>query len=184
MSRSRFLFATFLALIVTFTVGALAGPMVTTGSAVRTKSIGPITAKVYSITHQMAEKPGQKSKQAVIEADVDKQFVWYMQRDVDAAKIKNAMRDAFKMNGYGDSGKIEQFVGAFGKGDVVEYDRKKDPKPSVVIFYSAANKAVTINVTGHGSATIAGQDFMKAVWSIWFGKIDQPAMGDQLISAL
>ena len=27
-------------------------------------------------------------------------------------------------------------------------------------------------------------DFMQAVWSIWFGKIDQPKLGDQLISKL
>jgi hypothetical protein len=53
-----------------------------------------------------------------------------------------------------------------------------------VISYSATAKNVTIWVQGAGSATIAGADFMKAVWSIWLGKIDQPSMGDQLISKL
>jgi hypothetical protein len=43
---------------------------------------------------------------------------------------------------------------------------------------------VTLWVKDGTSATVAGQDFMKAVWSIWFGKIDQPSMGDQLISLL
>jgi len=184
MRRSRFLFVALLALFATFALGAWAGQMIPTGSAVRTKSLGPLTVRVYLITHSMAEKPSQKSPQAVIDADVDKQFAWYMQRDVDADKIKNALRDAFKLNGYGDAAKIEPFVAAFGKGDVVEYDRKKDPKPSVVIFYNAANKTVSISVNGHGNASVPGADFMKAVWSIWFGKIDQPSMGDQLISAI
>ena len=29
--------------------------------------------------------------------------------------------------------------------------------------------------------TITGIDFMKATWSIWFGKIDQKELGDQLL---
>ena len=184
MNRFRFLFLMLVGLLVMRAGGASADGMVTTGSAIRTKSIGPITVKVYSITHQMKEKPATRSKAAMIEADTDKQFVWYMQRDVDAEKIKTAMRDAFKLNGYGDSAKVEQFVGAFGKGDLVEYDRKKDPKPSVQISYNAASKGVTINVNGHGSATIAGPEFMKAVWSIWFGKIEPASIGDNLMSAL
>ena len=63
---------------------------------------------------------------------------------------------------------------------------KEEVKESsaVVISYNAATKAVTIWVQGAGTATIAGQDFMKAVWSIWLGKIDQPSMGDSLISKL
>lgn len=55
---------------------------------------------------------------------------------------------------------------------------------AVVISYNAKAKNVTIWVQGGGSATIAGDDFMKAVWSIWLGKIDQPSMGDQLIAKL
>jgi hypothetical protein len=147
-----------------------------TGDAVRTKSVGPFTAKVYSIRHDMKDKVA-KNKQAVIDADVDKKFTWRMLRDVDSKKIQKALQDAFAMNGYGDGGKIGQFVGAFNKDEVKE-------DTAVVITYSAANKSTTIWVQNMGSATIAGADFMKAVWSIWFGKIDQPSMGDQLISKL
>ena len=147
-----------------------------TGDAVRTKSVGPFTAKVYAIRHDMKEKVA-KNKQAVIDADVDKKFTWRMLRDVESKKIQKALQDAFAMNGYGDGGKIGQFVGAFNKDEVKE-------DSAVVITYSAANKSTTIWVQNMGSATIAGADFMKAVWSIWFGKIDQPSMGDQLISKL
>lgn len=176
MSR-RSLFLVVLALFVTFASSAFADAMIHTGDAVRVKSVGPFTAKVYAIRHDMKEKPATKSKQAVIEADTDKKFTWKMLRDVDSSKIQKALREAFAMNGFGDQGRINQFVGAFNKDEVKE-------NSLVVISYNAANKTTTIWVQNGGTATIPGQDFMKAVWSIWLGKIDQPAMGDQLISKL
>ena len=147
-----------------------------TGDAGRTKSVGPFPAKVYSIRHDMKEKVA-KSKPAVIDADVDKKFTWRMLRDVDSKKIQKALQEAFALNGYGDGGKIGQFVAAFNKDEVKE-------DSAVVITYNAANKTTTIWVQNMGTATVAGADFMKAVWRIWFGKIDQPSMGDQLISKL
>lgn len=177
MNRFRLLFAIVLGLFVSFATTALADGMIHTGDSVRVKSVGPFTAKVYAIRHDMKERPAEKSKQAVINAEVDKKFTWTMLRDVDSSKIQKAMREAFSMNGFADEGCIAQFVGAFNKDEVKE-------KSAVVITYNAGAKSTTIWVQGGGSATIAGQDFMKAVWSIWFGKIDQPTMGDQLISLL
>lgn len=172
------LLLTMLVAIVLFASSALADGWVYTGDAVRTKSIGPFTAKVYSIRHDMKERPAAKSKQAVIDADVDKKFTWKMLRDVDSSKIQKALREAFAMNGYGDAGKINTFVGAFNKDEVKE-------NSLVVISYTAANKNVSIWVQNGTTATIPGDpEFMKAVWRIWFGKIDQPSMGDQLISKL
>ena len=164
-------------LVVTHASSAFADPMIYTGDAVRTKSVGPFTAKVYSIRHDMKDKPATKSKQAVIDAETDKKFTWRMLRDVDSAKIKKALTEALQLNGFNDGGRTGQFVGAFNKEEVKE-------NTAVVISYNAAAKNVSIWVQGGGSATIAGQDFMKAVWSIWLGKIDQPSMGDQLISKL
>ncbi len=163
--------------VLTFALSALADGWIHTGDAVRTKSVGPFTAKVYAIRHDMKDKPPAKSKQAVIDANVDKKFTWRMLRDVDSDKIKKAMREAFAMNGFNDGGRIEQFVGAFNKDEVKE-------NSAVVISYSADKKATTIWVQNGGSATVAGDDFMKAVWSLWLGKIDQPSMGDQLIALL
>jgi hypothetical protein len=171
------LFTLVLALFLTLGTGAFADAWIYTGDAVRTKSVGPFTAKVYGIRNDMKEKPATKSKAAVIEADVDKKFTWRMLRDVDSSKIKKALTEALQMNGFNDGGRIGQFVGAFNKEEVKE-------NSAVVISYSAASKSVTIWVQGAGTATIAGPDFMKAVWSIWLGKIDQPSMGDQLISKL
>jgi hypothetical protein len=178
MNRRSLLFTLVLGLFLTLASSrALADGMVHTGDAVRTKSVGPFTAKVYAIRHDMKEKPPTKSKQAVIEAAMDKKFTCVMLRDVDSKKIQNALRDAFKMNGFGDGARIEQFVGAFNKEEVKE-------KSSWVISYNAGAKTTTIWVKDGSSANVVGEDFMKAVWSIWFGKIDQPSMGDQLISLL
>lgn len=172
-----FLFSLVVALFVSVAPSASADGWIHTGDAVRTKSIGPFSAKVYAIRHDMKARPAAKSKQAVIDADVDKKFTWRMLRDVESSKIQKALREAFAMNGYGDQAKINAFVGAFNQEEVKE-------DSAVVITYNASAKSVTIWVQKGTSATVQGQDFMKAVWSIWFGKIDQPAMGDQLISKL
>ena len=139
------------------------------------KRVAIIDVNVYSISHYMKQLPASRSKQAVIDMDTGKKFVWTMKRDVDQEKIQNALKDAFAMNGYTDGGKIAQFTGAF-KGELKE-------KSSVSIVYDADKKETSVS-TGRGSASVGGVEFMKAVWSIWFGKIDQPALGDQLISKL
>jgi hypothetical protein len=146
-----------------------------TGDGVRVKKI-IFNFDVYAISHEMKELPPTKSKQAVIDMDTDKRFTWRMLRDVDHEKIQNALTEAFSMNGYSNGAKIGPFIGAFS-GDL-----KKGQ--SVSIAYSAATKTVSVSVQGGGSASVAGVDFMRAVWSIWFAKIDQPSLGDALIRNL
>ena len=181
LSRSPFrvLAAAFVALLLSTAAWALdPGPdgFYYTGTGVRTKSIAFIDVKVYEISHYMKQLPEKKSKQAVIDMDVDKKITWKMLRDVDAEKIQNALRDAFKMNGYGDGGKIGKMVGAF-TNELKEGSR-------VTIAYNAEKKTTQLNVQGGGSASIEGVDFMKATWAIWFGKIDQPGLGDAMIRKL
>jgi len=146
-----------------------------TGDGVRVKKV-VFNFDVYAIGHDMKDLPPTKSKQAVIDMDTDKRFTWRMLRDVEHEKIQNALSEAFAMNGYSDQSKIGPYVGAFS-GDL-----KKGQ--AITILYSSAAKNVTITVQGGGSATIPGTDFMKAVWSIWFAKIDQPSLGDALIKNL
>jgi hypothetical protein len=148
-----------------------------TGDGIRVKTIAFVNFKVYAIGHDMKELPPEKSKQAVIDMDTGKRFTWRMMRDVDAAKIQNALKEAFAMNGFSDAGRIGQFIGAF-TGDLKEGQ-------FVTITYDPGAKATTIRVLGGGgSATISGVDFMKATWSIWLGKMDQPSLGDALISKI
>jgi hypothetical protein len=147
-----------------------------TGDGVRVKKVLFANFDVYSISHDMKDLPPTKSKQAVIDMDTDKRFTWHMLRDVEEEKIQNAVREAFAMNHYSDAGKINQYVAAFSG------DRKKGQVIS--ISYNSTAKTVSVSVQGGGSATIPGVDFMKAVWSFWFGTIDQPALGDALIRNL
>lgn len=146
-----------------------------TGSGVRTKSIAFVNVKVYAIRHDIKCQV-TKSKQAVIDADCDKRFSWKMLRDVDHEKIEKALRDAFALNGYTDNAKIDAFVGAF-KSELKE-------NSGVSISYNAEKKSTNVWVQGGGSASVASPEFMKAVWSIWLGKIDQPSLSDALISNL
>jgi hypothetical protein len=147
-----------------------------TGSSIRVKTIAFIDINVYQISHYMTQLPAAKSKQAVADLDTSKKFVWTMLRDVDHDKIVNALKDAYAMNGYSDAGKIGQFVGAF-KGELKEKSR-------VIIEYNADKKETTLTVDGGGKTSVGGVDFMKATWRIWLGKIDQPKLGDELISKI
>jgi hypothetical protein len=147
-----------------------------TGDGVRVKKIAFVNIKVYAIGHETKKLPDAKSKQAMIDLDADKRFNWRMLRDVDVEKIQNALKEAYSLNGYSDGGKIGQFVGAF------THDLKEGA--TVSIAYDSNAKSTTIHVAGDGSATVAGADFMKATWAIWFGKIDQPDLGDALISKI
>jgi hypothetical protein len=146
-----------------------------TGSGVRTKKVAFVHVKVYSIEHAMKELPSARSKQAVIDADVDKRLTWRMLRDVDVEKIQNALREGYQRNGYGDRAKIDAFVAAF-KGDLKE-------GALVKIEYAAAAKKTTVRVGG-SVVTVDGIDFMRATWSLWFGNIDQPSLSDELIARL
>lgn len=152
------------------------GDYILTGTGIRVKTVAFIDVNVYAISHYMKQLPPAKSKQAVIEMDTGKKFVWTMKRDVDHEKIVKALKDAYAMNGYSDAAKIGQFIGAF-KGELKE-------KSNVTIVYDADKKTTTLSVGGGGSATVPGVDFMKATWSIWLGKIDQPKLGDQLIAKI
>lgn len=148
-----------------------------TGSGTRVKHVAFITANVYDVWHYVKELPPAKSRQAIIDIDVDKKIVWRMKRTVDADKIKNALGEAYAMNGYGDKGKIDRFLGA------VTADLKDGAV--VNIKYDAGSKNTSISIQGAGNATVNGVDFMKATWSIWFGKMeDQPKLGDELISKI
>lgn len=147
-----------------------------TGDGIRVKKILFASVNVYAIGHEMKELPPAKTKQAVIDADVGKRFVWKMKRDVGSEKIHNALSEAYAMNGYTDQAKIGQFLGVF--------QNELKENQIVTITYDADKKATTLAVEGGASATVAGVDFMKATWRIWFAKIDQPSLGDALISRL
>ena len=50
--------------------------------------------------------------------------------------------------------------------------------------FARGEEETTIAVADGSTANIPGGDFMKAVWSIWLGKSDQPSVGDDLVGKL
>jgi hypothetical protein len=158
-----------------FALPATADEWVHTGDGIRTKKVAFFHVKVYAIDHAMKDVPADHSKQGIINAEVDKKLEWKMLRSVDAEKIRNALREAYAKNSYGDAGKIEQLIAPI--------NRELKEGATVTIRYDAASKQTTLE-TGGAKATVAGADFMRATWSIWFGNIDQPSHTDSLLSKL
>ena len=158
-----------------FSLPAQADDWVHTGDGVRTKKIAFFHVKVYAIDHAMKDVPADHSKQSIIAAEVDKKLEWKMLRSVDAEKIRNALREAYAKNSYGDAGKIEQLIAPINK--------ELKEGATVSIRYDAASKTTTLETLG-AHASVAGSDFMRATWSIWFGNIDQPSLTDSLLSKL
>ena len=144
----------------------------TTGSAIRVKKIAFVSVNVYAITHQMKDIPEARSAAEFINAETDKRFILKMKRDVDSAKIVTAINDAFGLNGYSNKANQDTFSSVL-TGDLKEND-------TITISYNAASKTTTCNYSGKTS-TVAGSDFMKATWSIWFGKIDEPSLTTALV---
>ena len=138
------------------------------------KKVVFVNFDVYSIGHDMKDLPPATSRPS---------STWTRTSASPGAcsatsstRDQHALSDAFAMNNYSDASKIGPFVAAFS-GDLVK-------GAAVTIQYSSAAKTVSVNVQGGGTATVPGVDFMKAVWSIWFAKIDQPSLGDALIKNL
>ena len=146
-----------------------------TGYGIRYKKIAFVNVKVYAISHKMKELSA-KSARAVIDADTDKKMTLKMLRTVGADKMVDAVRDAFKLNGYTNTGNINRFLSVVSGGDVKE-------GAYVVISYNSANKTTSIYYNNK-SSSVSGIDFMKATWSCWFGKIDQPSLPRGLISQI
>lgn len=176
--------ATLAALVLGITV-ASADDWTLTGTGMRVKTVVLVDVNVYEISHFMkgglpeAGKSAADKKKAMIDANVPKKFVWTVKRDLPQEKVQAAIKDGFSMNGYANQGKIDKYLAAFA-GELKEGSK-------VTIEYTpgmASDAGVTKVTTGVGSASIDGADFMKGVWSIWFGKIDPPSLGDKLVSKI
>ena len=166
-----------LGLVSTPAHGAPPGPdgFVRTGQGIQTASHWPFTIEVFTIAHDIKALPEQKTRQAMIDADVDKRFSLRMLREVEAAKLRAGLRDGYKRNGYADNERIDRFLAGFS-------DAPKGKAMSIV--YDAGAKETRLIVDGAVTTTVDGSAFMKATWSIWFGKSKPVSLGDELIKEL
>jgi hypothetical protein len=160
---------------------ALAAPpgpdgFVRTGEGVQTASHWPFTVDVFVIAHEIKTVPDVKTRQAMIELDVDKRFSLRMLRDLDAAKLRSGLRDGYRRNGYSDGERMDRLFAGVPDG------LPKGKRMS--IGYDAAAKETRLVVDGAATATVDGVAFMKATWSIWFGKSKPATLGDELVKEL
>jgi Chalcone isomerase-like len=147
-----------------------------TGSGVSTKTVLIANVKVYAIRHDMKCLPKEKTAQGIIDATCSKRFSLRTLRDMEGDRMQAALREGFKMNGFTDAAKIDQFVAGL-KGELKE-------NTGISIAFNEEKNSTTIWVQEGSGTTIAGADFMKAVWAIWFGKTDQESLTKALMSNL
>lgn len=146
-----------------------------TGSGIRQKTIVLIKVDVYSISHYAKALPA-KNKRAVIDLAADKKFIIKLKRDIASEKLQGALKEGYANNGYTGAANINKFTSAF-TGELKE-------GTVAVIQYNAETKTTTLAGGGKVVSIPNDEAFMKATWSIWFGKFDQPELGDALISKL
>jgi Chalcone isomerase-like len=147
-----------------------------TGSGVSTKTVLIANVKLYAIRHDMKCLPKEKTAQAIIDADCSKRFSLRTLRDMEGDRMQAALREGFKLNGFTDAAKIDQFVVGL-KGDLKE-------GTGISIAFNAEKSSTTVWVQEGSGATIVGADFMKAVWAIWFGKTEQESLTKALMANL
>lgn len=162
-----------LALLVTSSMVAQAQGWVTTGGGTRFKKIAFVNVKVYYLSHQVKGTAPAKNAAAMISTTQEKRFFLKMLREVDSEKIVTAIKEAYALNGYSNVGNATKLwspvIGSLAENDM--------------ITISYANGNTTVSYKGK-SSTLPGDDLMKATWSIWFGKIDQPGLTTGLMSSL
>lgn len=155
-------------------LGADQEAWVQTGEGIREKHLGLVHIQAYTISHWVRVRPSTPSRSVMIDLETDKKFLLGMLRDVGANRMKEMFRDAFVLNGSRDMTQIDDFLTVLTR-DLVKGDQ-------ITIAYIAKTQTISISLRNGGSATLHGRDFMRATWSIWFGKTDQPSLGEALIS--
>jgi len=148
-----------------------------TGDGVMTTSVLFIDVDVLAVGHDMKCMPEHRSKAEVVAADCDKRFVWRALRDIDKKTIHESLRKGYKTVDYGNDAKVRRALSAF-TSKLAEGTR-------VIISYDAAAKSTTLAPErGGDKVTVAGDDFMRATWSILFANPELGELGDALVSKL
>jgi hypothetical protein len=147
-----------------------------TGKGIR-KKIMLFPLDLYDIEHSMKALPPVKSRRAVLESRCDKRFLLTLRRDLEGTTLNRSLYEGYGSNGYRDGQKIAAFLAPLGVARL--------PKGTLLsVTYNVAQSTTTLALLGR-TASLVGEDFMKATWSLWLGVVpDQPELGDALIAEL
>lgn len=139
-------------------VGGKAVSLKLTGVGLREKAF----INVYAIAGYVDGAAAPHSATELASADVPKQMVLTLERDVEGGKMADAMSEAIRANyPSGMDSEVSQLEGflkshPLGKGDEV-------------IFTWLPHAGVVCEVRGQGNLTLKNPAFAKAVWDIWLG---------------
>lgn len=134
-----------------------------TGAGVRTKTVLAVTVKVYAVGSYVRRGPGFQSPQALAEADVPKQLVLVMERDVDGKSISQAFEDGVAANHPKDAfpRELAAFQEHFAGRSVAQGDR--------VRIEHLPGRGVEIRLPGRNPLIIENVAYSRALWEIYFG---------------
>lgn len=102
-----------------------------------------------------------KDAKQAIESDVPKRIEMVMMRSVGKEKLADTMRESISKAGSKEAAKNAGTLAGWME-DVDEGDR--------IILEYVPGAGTSVKVKGKHKGTIAGVDFMKAVWGIYLGK--------------
>ncbi len=133
--------------------------LVLNGLGLRTKAI----FKVYvaSLYVETASKDGAQ----LIASDQVKRVEMYMKRDLEKAKIVDAVRDGFEKNSKALMPKLKERLDKFV---AVIPDVKEGEK--LTITYVPGKGTSISNSDGSDKVSVEGKDFADALFSVWLGK--------------
>ena len=143
---------------VTFPETASVGgkPVVLNGMGVR---VAFVFVKVYVAGLYLAQKTGDA--QAAIQTDEPKRMVLQFLREVTHDEMVDAMKEGFAHTASAAlAPRVEQFSAWF---------TEPLPEGSQTTFDYVPGTGTTVTISGKAKGTIAGADFMKALFGIWLG---------------
>lgn len=131
----------------------------TTGVTVRKQGDKPL----YTVVHEVKELPRSRSARGLVDAEVEKRFLFTPTGEMTCATFRAALRPRLIENGLAAS-TADAFLSACSK-------EKTRARAIVAIHYNPATKTTRLFVEGMGTTTLTGSAAMKAVWGVW---LDRP----------
>ena len=130
------------------------------GAGVRTKwFVNVYVMGVY-------QKSSGRSASKLINSNEPKYLWLHMMRGIGGGKMRSAIDDGLEANASDEvRGRLASDIGKLKAAFPGKIKKGLD-----IGFWYRPGKGTTLRFNGRDKLSVAGKDFMKAVWSIWFGR--------------
>lgn len=146
-------------------------PLVLNGMGIREATI--LKVDVYVAGLYLERRSGDPA--AILASNERKQLSLHFVRDVDHGDITDAWNEGFKKNA---PDQLKQLRARIDKLNGWMSDIKKGEE---LVFTFRPGKGVTVSVKGTSKGTIEGDDFARALLSIWLGDPPNQGLKDGLL---